>query len=112
LFATIIPTLCSITIALCVWAIWLRNTKAHHDILSIFSANGPDSGGAGGIAILGLAFGGAVVVTFVVLPTLICSFCTALIPWKKWYTALAWGLIAQTSGIVIVICLYALTEML
>lgn len=112
LFATIIPTICSTAVALCTWGLWLRHTEAYREIFGIFSANGPDSGGTGGIVFLGLAMGAVVAAIFVVLPALSCGFCTAFIPWKKWYTALIWGFVAQTSGIVFVLCLHAITSFL
>ena len=112
LFATIIPTICSTAGVLCIWGLWLRHTEVYRDTFSIFSANGPDSGGAGGFVFLVLAIGAVAVAIFIVLPALLCGFCITFIPWKKWYAALIWGFVAQASGIVLVICLHALTSFL
>ena len=112
LFAAIIPTICSTAVVLCIWGFWLRHTETYRWISSIFSANGPDSGGAGGYVLVGLAVGAVAVAIFVVLPALLCGFCITFIPWKKWYTALIWGFVAQTSGIVLVFCFHALTSFL
>ena len=111
LFATCIPSLCSLICCFVIWNLYLRHTKAHRQVFGIFTANGPDSGGAGGIVFLALIAVAIMAAVFVILPTLFYSFRTAFRPWKTWYAAVAGGLAAQAIVPVVAVCVYAVVQL-
>ena len=96
-----------------VWALYLQHTKVHRGLLNIFQSDGPGSAGVLGVFVfLALVVVAALVAIVIVIPTLLYSVRTASRPWKKWYTALLGGLAAQTIGIVVAVCVYAIIRII